>query len=157
MNTGMPKIVRAKRSIPVGLARGDTRRSASGRRLHLTRKQLDELQKSLLTRRDELIADMVQLDLERHNTQADEDKSDEMECSSKSEQAEVVTRMLQSGWYELREVNDALDRMDTGIYGICLATGAPIGIERLRARPWAKYCIEHARSLEKSRPRKVGG
>jgi len=50
-----------------------------------------------------------------------------------------------------------LDRMDNGTYGICLATGAQIGIDRLRARPWAKYCIEYARTLEKSRPRKVAG
>lgn len=157
MNTGMPNTVRAKKSIPVGPACGHMRRSTSGRRPHLTRKQLDELQRSLLTRRDELIADMLQLDSELLNVQADQDKSDELECSSESEEAEVVVRMLQAGYSELREINGALDRMNDGTYGICPATGVPIGIERLRARPWAMYCIEYARTLEKSRPRKVAG
>ena len=32
-----------------------------------------------------------------------------------------------------------------------------IGLKRLRARPWAKYCIEYARTLERSRPRRVAG
>jgi RNA polymerase-binding transcription factor DksA len=30
-----------------------------------------------------------------------------------------------------------------------MGTGKPIGKSRLRARPWAKYCIEYARMVEK--------
>lgn len=157
MSTGNPKITRTKRAIQVDPTQDRIRPPASQRRPHLTRKQLRKLRESLLSRRDELIADMVQLDLELYNTQADQDKSDEIECSSKSEEIKVAASMLQAEWHELREINDALDRMDYGIYGICMATGAPIGIERLQARPWAKYCIEYARSLEKSRARKVAG
>ncbi|MGB2824739.1 MAG: TraR/DksA C4-type zinc finger protein [Phycisphaerae bacterium] len=52
----------------------------------------------------------------------------------------------------LREVHEALERIERGTYGTCVATGKPIGKARLTAQPWAKYCIEHARSLER-RPR----
>lgn len=48
----------------------------------------------------------------------------------------------------IREIDEALQRIDDGTYGICLATHLPIGIERLRAKPWARYCIEYARLHE---------
>ena len=38
----------------------------------------------------------------------------------------------------LREVEDALRRIDDGVYGICQATGEPIEIKRLLAKPWAR-------------------
>jgi hypothetical protein len=49
----------------------------------------------------------------------------------------------------LREINEALERIDAGTFGICLGTGQAIGKARLMARPWAKYCIEYARLIEK--------
>jgi len=33
-------------------------------------------------------------------------------------------------------------------YGICEATGKPISKARLKAQPWARFCVEHARMLE---------
>ncbi len=43
----------------------------------------------------------------------------------------------------LKDVNDALMRMDKGIYGICEGTGEPIKLERLEAYPAARYSIEY--------------
>lgn len=43
----------------------------------------------------------------------------------------------------LQEIDDALDRMDAGTYGICAKCGRDIPVERLQAVPTAKYCIEH--------------
>jgi len=48
----------------------------------------------------------------------------------------------------LREIDDALGRIEQGAYGICEGTGKPIPKARLEAQPWAKYCIEYARMLE---------
>jgi len=42
---------------------------------------------------------------------------------------------------ELRDVLDALEKMETGTYGICEKTGAEIPIERLRAYPAARTAI----------------
>jgi len=39
----------------------------------------------------------------------------------------------------------ALERIENRTYGICIATHEPIDNVRLRAKPWAKYCIEYAR------------
>lgn len=45
----------------------------------------------------------------------------------------------------IREIDDALGRIRDGSYGVCLATHKPIAKSRLKAKPWAKYCIEYAR------------
>ena len=49
----------------------------------------------------------------------------------------------------LKEIDEALDRIKNNTFGICLGTGQPIGKPRLMARPWAKFCIDYARQVEK--------
>jgi DnaK suppressor protein len=41
----------------------------------------------------------------------------------------------------LREVSDALHRIDHDHYGICLECDEPISVKRLEAVPWARYCV----------------
>jgi DnaK suppressor protein len=41
----------------------------------------------------------------------------------------------------LREISDALHRMDQDTYGICLECEEPISGKRLDAVPWARYCV----------------
>src|SRR5882724_6232407 len=40
----------------------------------------------------------------------------------------------------LRMVDEALDRLKSGDYGVCLACDEPIAPKRLKALPWARYC-----------------
>ena len=49
------------------------------------------------------------------------------------------------------EIDSALDRIATRIYGVCQSTGEPIPKARLQAKPWAKYTIEAARIAERNR------
>lgn len=48
----------------------------------------------------------------------------------------------------LKEIDDALHRIEQGTYGLCEATGKPISKARLEAKPWARYSVEYARMLE---------
>ncbi len=48
----------------------------------------------------------------------------------------------------LREIDEALERIENKTYGICIGTGKPIRKARLEAQPWAKYSVEFARKLE---------
>ncbi|MBL8877948.1 MAG: TraR/DksA C4-type zinc finger protein [Phycisphaerales bacterium] len=54
----------------------------------------------------------------------------------------------------LREIDDALARIDKGTYGICIGTNQPIGKARLRAQPWAKFSYEHMLAQERGRNRR---
>jgi DnaK suppressor protein len=53
----------------------------------------------------------------------------------------------------LKEIDEALDRIQHGTYGVCLATGRPIGKARLRAKPWARFCYEYTLAQEKGQGR----
>jgi RNA polymerase-binding transcription factor DksA len=55
----------------------------------------------------------------------------------------------------LREIDEALERICTGTYGVCQATGKPIGKFRLRAKPWAKFCYEYTLAQELGRGRRL--
>ena len=41
----------------------------------------------------------------------------------------------------LREIADALHRIDAGGYGTCMECEEPISPKRLDAVPWARYCV----------------
>jgi len=42
------------------------------------------------------------------------------------------------------EVSEALDKMDEGVYGLCEHCNEPIPLDRLKANPSARTCVEHA-------------
>jgi RNA polymerase-binding protein DksA len=47
---------------------------------------------------------------------------------------------------QLRQVEEALERLTAGSYGTCRSCGRPIAGERLEAIPWAALCIDCARA-----------
>ncbi len=53
----------------------------------------------------------------------------------------------------LHEIEEAIQRILNGTYGICEITGKPIRKERLRAVPFARYSVESQSEMEKSMPK----
>jgi len=49
----------------------------------------------------------------------------------------------------LKEINDALARIDEGTFGVCEGRGESISKARLNAIPWARYCVGCAELKEK--------
>ena len=48
----------------------------------------------------------------------------------------------------LKQVRDALSRIDEGTFGRCAVDGAPIEEMRLQTVPWTPYCLKHQNLLE---------
>lgn len=61
-----------------------------------------------------------------------------------SEVEEYVDNVAVEGTLEaqLKDVNDALDKMEAGTYGICEKSGAMIPVERLQAYPAARTRVD---------------
>ena len=53
----------------------------------------------------------------------------------------VALRLNSLGYEQLQMVEEAIDRLDAGNYGRCLACSKPIALLRLQAMPWARYCV----------------
>jgi DnaK suppressor protein len=48
----------------------------------------------------------------------------------------------------LRQVQDALKRIEAGTFGKCIVDHRPISEKRLKGVPWASYCLKHQQELE---------
>ena len=53
----------------------------------------------------------------------------------------VSLRINGLDYEQLRMVEEALDRLESGDYGVCLSCEEPIAPKRLQAIPWARYCV----------------
>ena len=53
----------------------------------------------------------------------------------------VLLQVNESLYLQLRQVEDALKRLELGEYGRCLGCGAAIPLKRLQAIPWARFCV----------------
>jgi DnaK suppressor protein len=62
-----------------------------------------------------------------------------------------VAALIVAARDQLRELSDALVRLDEGRYGRCVRCGKPIGRERLVVRPAASLCIGCASQAGHSR------
>jgi DnaK suppressor protein len=53
----------------------------------------------------------------------------------------VSLRLNSLDYGQLRLVEEALDRVRSGDFGVCLACEQPIPPKRLQVVPWARYCV----------------
>lgn len=53
----------------------------------------------------------------------------------------LAIRQLELDSNRLRGLQDALARIEDGSYGTCLRCDGDISLKRLKALPWAAYCI----------------
>ena len=133
----------------------ETRPSARRKKSRLTKAELREFRNVLLEKRRDLVGDMSGIESEalRSRQKGSGDLSNmpthPADLGTDNFEQEFTLGLLESERVMLKEIDEALARIDERTYGICLGTGAPISKSRLRARPWAKYCIEYARLLEK--------
>ncbi len=128
----------------------------------LSKAELKDFRQLLLEKRRALVGDMSGMATEALRTNRQEGTGDlskipthDADVGTDNFEQEFTLGLLESERTLLSEINEALERIDKGTFGICVGTGGPIDASRLKARPWAKYCIEYARMLEKGlvRPR----
>jgi DnaK suppressor protein len=55
----------------------------------------------------------------------------------------------------LKQVREALVRIDNGTFGKCIVDGGPIDEKRLEAMPWTPYCLKHEQQLESASPPRI--
>jgi RNA polymerase-binding transcription factor DksA len=107
---------------------------------------LVELRESLLTRQTQLSSDAASElpGFSTHNADAGTDTYDR----------DLALSLLSSEQNALYQIEQALDRIRAGTYGICEMTGEKIELERLKAVPWARFSLSAESELEKAGQRK---
>ena len=79
----------------------------------------------------------------------DTEPTDQAELASGEVQHEASLRNRARIEAQLRDVDRALARIAQGTYGVCEATGEPIGLSRLEAYPTARLSLEAQQRQEK--------
>lgn len=121
-------------------------------------KKLDFYKKLLMKLKGQIVGDIKSMANEGEGDQAD--KGDV--SGHAMHMADVATDMydrefnlsLASNDREiLQKIDSALDRIQKGTYGFCLKSGKRIPEPRLKAVPYAEYCLEVQEEMDAKRGR----
>src|SRR4051812_23862460 len=72
---------------------------------------------------------------------AAEDPYDSADWADKIHEEWIFLKRNSADTELLRDLDDALERIDEGAYGTCEDCGVTISPKRLEALPWARYCV----------------
>lgn len=121
----------------------------------LTVADIEHFEQMLLEKRGEILANVNEMEdetLKKSRLDAAGDLSSMpihmADIGSDNYEQEFTLGLMDSERKLLKEIDDALQRVEQGTYGICEGTGRQIQKARLEAQPWARYSVEYAQKLE---------
>ncbi len=125
------------------------------RKRHLSAADIERFRNLLLEKRREISQNVFEIEgetLKKSRLDASGDLSSMpihmADLGTDNYEQEFALGLMDSERKILHEIDDALQRIEDGAYGICEGTGNPIPKARLEAQPWARYCVEYARLVE---------
>jgi RNA polymerase-binding protein DksA len=130
----------------------------------LTPAEIEHYKELLLHKRREILQNVVEIEgetLKKSRLDASGDLSSMpihmADLGTDNYEQEFSLGLMDSERRLLMEIDDALQRIADGTYGICEGTGQPISKARLEAQPWARYSVEYARTVEQQQPQQPPG
>jgi DnaK suppressor protein len=126
----------------------------------LTKKELEHYKKVLLLLRERISGEVGSLTKD-YLRKSSKDSSGDIsahpfhmaDAASGAFDTEFNLGLAANEQETLYEIDQALQRIKEGGYGICEECGQQIAKNRLKAVPFAKYCIKHQESQEKNKRR----
>jgi DnaK suppressor protein len=148
-----PKRSRAFVNPPPPLAPVPTNGKPKKNQAGLSSKELEHFRELLLDKRRELVGDMSHMEREALRSASGTNLSNlpmhMADMGTDNYEQEFTLGLVEKERVLLREINQALAKIQDGTYGICEGTGKPINKVRLEAQPWARFSIEYARQMER--------
>ncbi|ACY18470.1 TraR/DksA family transcriptional regulator [Haliangium ochraceum] len=92
-------------------------------------------------------------EIRRHISEATEAERhpDEGDQASQNANQAYLLRYADKQNKQLQQVRRALQKLQTGEYGVCEGSGEPIGVQRLMLRPWTRYSVEYKEQIDRER------
>ena len=125
------------------------------KKARLNKAEIEHYKTLLLNKRREILNNVTNIEvgaLKKSRQDATGDLSSMplhmADIGSDTFEQEFALALIESERKILGEIDEALSRIEHRTYGICEATHVMIRKARLEAKPWARYCVEHARKLE---------
>ena len=119
----------------------------------LTSRELEHFRDLLLAKRREILGDMSSMEREALRSSGGSNLSTlpihMADMGTDNYEQEFTLGLVETERKLLREINQALAKIQDGTYGLCEGTGKPIAKARLEVQPWARYSIEYAKQMER--------
>lgn len=117
-------------------------------RLVMARKDALKKLKDVLVRRRDALRKALAGDLSQLRELRDQGPGDVLDAAVDTAQDELNSQLLEVESRELEQIEEALDRLKTGTFGLCEVCEKPIPLKRLQALPYATECISCKRKSE---------
>ena len=115
--------------------------------------QLEYFRRILLEKKEDVEGRVEQLKNGDIHTNKD-DLYDDVDAASVDTDHNLLFRIRGREAHLIKKIDEALEQIDAGTYGVCAECGENINIERLKARPVAPLCIACKEEQEKMEKRK---
>ena len=116
-------------------------------------KELEHFRDLLLAKRREILGDMSSMEREALRSSGGTNLSTlpihMADMGTDNYEQEFTLGLVETERKLLREINNALAKIQNGTYGLCEGTAKPINKARLEVQPWARFSIEYAKQMEK--------
>ena len=106
----------------------------------MRKRDLERFRKMLLEQKNQIVTHGRALAGEVHVDS--DDLPDALDNAVAESTLSLTGRMRERKLGLLAKIEKSLERIERGRYGECESCGEEIGLERLRARPVADYCID---------------
>ena len=106
--------------------------------------------RAILIRRRDALRSALAGDLSLLKELRSESPGDVIDAAYDSAQDEISSQLAEVESRELASIENALERMKVGKYGLCEVCSCKIPMARLNALPYATMCIACQRDLERS-------
>lgn len=114
----------------------------------MNKTQIEAYKKKLLELKQQILNDSYTRDTEDLKISTD-DLADEADIAASVINQQVSFGLRDRNFAKLRQIEDALYRVNSGTYGLCDECEEPISEKRLERQPFATLCITHAEELER--------
>lgn len=112
--------------------------------------ELKKYKKILLERRAELTQNLHSMANEALKpSEGGSDVEDSADFGSDQYSQELSLDLMEKEQGVIKDIDDALERIDEGTFGICEGSGDKIPKARLDAIPWARYTVQFQEKIEK--------
>lgn len=110
--------------------------------------KLEEIKEQLTHMREELLEDSKKAYAESQSLGKD-GVSDIGDMSSNSYHQELLMNLSETQRSRVRDIDAALERIEQGVYGLCVRCEEDISPRRMEVRPFSRYCIDCKTEVEK--------
>lgn len=107
----------------------------------LSEATLAHLKDLLLRKRAELLATSTGARAIPASADVNSRQGDMADQASGTNEVEIQLKLKQTDAKILQAIEEALYRLEKGVYGLCRDCGDPIAAARLEAIPWTRVCI----------------